>query len=147
MDDFHGEVERMEGAPACFISFFSSGTYTHIRTSSIHTLTLARRAWTLKREMNMSGVNFDWRFPHCARIYGALYRFLSELLTITNGPDAAAGRRATTTCYDDASATPAIYASHLPIATRCVCYYTITNRITGRCTRTVTWRHNYRNMT
>lgn len=97
MDDFHGEVERMEGAPACFISFFSSGTYTHIRTSSIHTLTLARRAWTLKREMNMSGVNFDWRFPHCARIYGALYRFLSELLTITNGPDAAAGRRATTT--------------------------------------------------
>lgn len=63
--------------------FFTSGTYTHIRTSSIHTLVLVARrggggggGWTLKHEMNMSSVNFDWHFSHRARIYGALYIYI-----------------------------------------------------------------------
>lgn len=41
--------------------------------------------------MNMSGVNFDWRFSHRAEIYGALYTYPNEPLTIKNGPRSRAG--------------------------------------------------------
>lgn len=138
MDDFRSKVERMEGV--CFISFFfPSGTYTHIHTSSIHTLVLTHGAghssmkWTWAA-WTLTGIFFFlFFFLHCGRIYGALYTYLNELLTIKNSlKHSREVRREELTQANDQSphnSSPSI------------CYYTNTNRIRGRCMHTIALTH------
>lgn len=79
--------------------------------------------------MNMSSVNFDWHFSRRARIYGALYTYLNELLTIKNSTKHSCGVRPD-------ELTRAIHQSqHTP--PQSICHYTNTNRRTEGCMHTV----------
>lgn len=90
----------------CFISFFFL-QYLHAHSHIINTHTHPRsRSWTLKHEMNMSSMNFDWHF-HTAPGFIEHYTYQNELLTIKNSLLALQGspvRRVNTT--------------HLPITTQ-----------------------------
>lgn len=132
MDDFCGKVQRMEGPWMCFVSFFFLW-YLHPHSHIINTHTHpGSQSWTVKHEMNMSSVNFDWHF-HAAPGYMGHYTYQNELLTIKNAPNAKLGspvRRVNKPIYQ---------SQHNP--SQSIYYYTNTNRITQWCMHTVTQTH------
>lgn len=73
-------------------SSFPAGTYTHVRTSSIHVLIQRARTRTLKHEMNMSGVNFDWHFHGVPKIYSGCSTYRNELLANKKNKDCSRSR-------------------------------------------------------
>lgn len=106
MDDFCSKVERMERLWMCFISFFFL-RYLHAHSHIINTHTHPRsRSWTLKHEMNMSSVNFDWHF-HSAPGFIEHYTYQNELPTIKNSLLALRG-----------SPVRRVNSTHLPITTQ-----------------------------
>lgn len=80
MDDFCGKVERMERHWKCFISFFSSSTYTHIHTSSIHTLIFAHGA-------GRSSMKWTWAAWTLTGIFTLLQDLWSTIFVSEWAPD------------------------------------------------------------
>lgn len=93
-----------------FLWYFHA--HSHIINTHAHPHTWGG---TLKREMNMSSVNFDWHlfFIYRARIYGALYTYLNELLTIKNSLKHSWGVRWRWVNTSHLQVTPQLIAIHL----------------------------------
>lgn len=72
---------KWKGWSATHLYLFPAGTCTHVHTRRDG----PSARWTLMHEMNMSSVNFDWRFNAAAGFMeNSVYR--NELLTIKNIP-------------------------------------------------------------